>query len=331
MTSFRDLGIADERFLLQQAYKEHYAVPAFNFVFMEQLLAIVDACIERRSPFILQASSNTCKNLGIAYVRALAAASAERVSNETGFAMMALNLDHGLSYEECVQCIDNGFSAVMIDGSMFPLEENIVLTKRVADYAHKYGVTVEGELGALSGSEDEEDNHGQNRAGYYTDPKAVRHFVEETKVDCLAVSIGTSHGLVKIKPDKNGHLPELRFDILAEIEGQLPGFPIVLHGSSCIYPEYVAMINTYGGKLEYVQGIPEEYVRRGSGTNICKINVASDGWIAALAATRKALSENIATIDPRTFLRPARQEMKDLYIRKIDTVMGSAGKGGNNG
>jgi fructose-bisphosphate aldolase class II len=298
---------------------------------MEQLLSIVDACIERRSPFILQSSSNTCKNLGIAYIRALAAASAERIKQETGSAMMALNLDHGLNYEECVQCVDNGFSAVMIDGSMLPFEENAALTKRVVDYAHRYGVAVEGELGAIPGTEAEEEHGNVGVSSCYTDPALAQSFVEETKIDCLAVSIGTSHGLVKIRPDKNGNLPDLRFDILAEIERRLPGFPVVLHGSSCIYPEYVRMINANGGSLECVQGIPEESVRRASRTNVCKINVASDGWIAAFAATRKALAENTAAIDPRIFLRPARKAMKDLYIRKIDTIMGSAGKGEQSG
>ena len=288
--------------MMNRAYQDGYAIGAFNFVFMEQLLAIVDAAIAERSPFFLQASARTCRDMGIEYVRALASAAAKHAS-DNGIDM-ALHLDHGLSFAECQECIDNGFSSVMIDGSALSFEENMALTKQVVQYAHERGVSVEGELG---------------------DPEAVREFVERTGVDYLAVSVGTRHGTVKIKPNPDGTLPELRFDILKSIADKLPGFPLVLHGSSCIYPQYADMINENGGQIKEVQGIPEEQVIRAAReTAVCKINVASDGWIAATAAVRQALALNPSSIDPRTFLRPARSEMTALYRRKISVVMGSS-------
>ena len=323
MISYKDLGLINSKSLLLQAYENNYAVPAFNFVCTEQLQAIVEACIIEKSSFILQASANVCKYMGIGFVHHLAAAAAEKVNREGKGIRMALNLDHGLSLEECVNCIDHGFSAVMIDGSAKSFQENIDITKQVVEYASKHGVAVEGELGVLSGQEE-----GQNHSSHnYTDPSAVVEFVQKTGVDCLAVSVGTSHGMVKIKPNPDGSLPELRFDILSEIRNKLSGFPLVLHGSSCIYPEYVEMINSYGGKIETVRGIPEEQVRRAAReTSVCKINVASDGWIAATAAVRKALVENPSAIDPRFFLSPAKNEMINLYRKKIQNVMGSGGK-----
>jgi fructose-bisphosphate aldolase class II len=322
MVSYKELGLVHTKELFRKAYAGGYAIPAFNFVGMEQLLAITDACIEKESPFILQASAHICKSLGIEYVRHLAQASAEKIAKSGTGIQMALNLDHGLSFEDCQMCVENGFSSVMIDGSAQSFAGNIAITKKVVDFAHAYDVCVEGELGVLSG-EEENVSHTET---HFTDPGAVSEFVKQTGVDSLAISIGSCHGLVKIKPNADGTLPDLRFDILAEIEKKIPGFPIVLHGSSCIYPEYVDMINLYGGHLEYAQGIPEEQVRRAAKSAICKINVASDGWITQTAATRKALAENPASIDPRVFLTAGREEMKKMYMRKIDVVMGSAGK-----
>ena len=308
MVSYKDIGLVNTKELFKKAYSGGYAIPAFNFVCMEQLLAITDACIEKDSSFILQASANICKYLGIEYVRHLAEASAEKIARSSSKIQMALNLDHGLSFEDCQMCVENGFSSVMIDGSAKSFANNIAITKKVVDFAHEFDVCVEGELGVLSGEEE----GVKHKETYFTDPNAVSEFVKLTNVDSLAISIGTCHGLVKIKPNADGTLPDLRFDILAEIEKKIPGFPIVLHGSSCIYPEYVDMINKYGGHLEYAQGIPEEQVRRAAKSAICKINVASDGWIAATAATRKALTENPAAIDPRVFLTAARDEMKQM-------------------
>ena len=323
MISYKDLGLSASKALMQQAYTENYAIPAFNFVCTEQLQAIVEACIIEKSSFILQASANVCKYMGMDFVYHLAAAAAEKVHREGKGIKMALNLDHGLSFEECKDCIDHGFSAVMIDGSAKPFQENINITKQVVEYASKFDVTVEGELGVLSGQEGEV-SHSESR---YTDPSAVKEFVAKTGVGCLAVSVGTCHGMVKIKPNPDGSLPELRFDILKEIKNKIPGFPLVLHGSSCIYPKYVEMVNTYGGKIEMVAGIPEEQVRRAATeTAVCKINVASDGWIAATAAVRKALAENPSAIDPRVFLSKARTEMIDLYRMKICNVMASGGR-----
>jgi fructose-bisphosphate aldolase class II len=322
MVSYKDIGLVNTKELFEKAYAGGYAIPAFNFVCMEQLLAIVDACIEKDSSFILQASAHICEYLGIEYVRHLAQAAAERIAKSSSGIKMALNLDHGLSFEDCVTCVENGFSSVMIDGSAESFYKNVEITKKVVDFAHQYDVCVEGELGVLSGTE----GSISHKESLFTDPNAVSEFVKLTGVDSLAISIGTCHGLVKIKPNPDGTLPELRFDILAEIENRIPGFPIVLHGSSCIYPEYVDMINLYGGHLEYVQGIPEDQVRRAAKSAICKINVASDGWIAATAASRKALAENPGAIDPRVFLKAARNEMKNLYMRKIVSVMGSSGR-----
>lgn len=322
MVSFQELGLVNTKELFRKAYDGGYAVPAFNFVFTEQLQAIIDACLELQSPVIIQASAHTCENMGIEYVRHLVSASMERVAAKNSPIQVALNLDHGLRFEDCKRCIENGFSSVMIDGSAKEFSENIAISRQVVELAHPHHVCVEGELGILSGKEGEV-SHSESK---YTDPKAVKEFVEASGVDSLAISIGSCHGVVKIVADEDGSFPPLRFDILKEIEESLPGFPIVLHGSSCIYPEYVEMINRHGGHLTAAQGIPEEQVKRAAESAVCKINVASDGWIAATAAARKALWENPETIDPRTFLKASRAEMTRLYIRKIQQVMGSAGK-----
>lgn len=308
--------------MFKKAYNQKYAVPAFNFVCLEQMLAILDACIETKSPFILQSSANVRKYIGAIMVQRMAQACVEIINQKCLKIPMALNLDHGISVEECMSCVDSGFSSVMFDGSALPYGKNIELTAEVVKYAHNYNVSVEGELGVLSGLEDgliSEENK-------YTDPAKVKDFVTKTGVDSLAISIGTSHGVVKFKAQNGKGLPSLRFDILKKIEEDLPGFPIVLHGASAILPQYVSMINKYGGKLEEAQGIPEDQIVIAIKSAVCKINIASDGWIAATASIRKSLAENPAVIDPRKYLSAARNEMKNQYIRKINNVFGSAGK-----
>ncbi|MDE7344826.1 MAG: class II fructose-bisphosphate aldolase, partial [Alistipes sp.] len=242
---------------------------------------------------------------------------------------IVLHLDHGNSFELCKDCIDMGFSSVMIDGSALPYDENVALTKKVVEYAHQHDVTVEGELGVLAGVEDEV----ASEHSHYTDPADVEDFVKKTGVDSLAISIGTSHGANKFKPEQctrnaEGILvpPPLRFDILKEIEKRIPGFPIVLHGSSSVPQEYVKIINTHGGALKDAVGIPEDQLREAAKSAVCKINIDSDGRLAMTAAVRTVLSEQPAEFDPRKYLGPARDELKKLYKHKCENVLGSAGK-----
>jgi fructose-bisphosphate aldolase class II len=315
-------GFQNTQEMFRRAFEGRYAVPAFNFVCLEQLLAITDACMAARSPFILQCSANARREIGPAMVRGLARGCAEMMQATGAAVPAALHLDHGTGMEECVSCIEDGFTSVMIDGSALPYEENVRLSARVAEYAHARGVAVEAELGALAGSE-EGAVRSESRC---TDPGQVSDFVMRTGVDSLAVSIGTSHGVVKGSAEPATGQPALRFDILAQIEEALPGFPIVLHGASGILPRYVDALNRYGGALAEARGIPEDQVVRAVKSAVRKVNIASDGWIAMTTAVRRALAENPASIDPRTFLSPARREMKELYVRKITEVMGSAGR-----
>jgi fructose-bisphosphate aldolase class II len=283
--------------------------------------AILFAAMETRSPFILQCSANVRKYINPIMVRSMAAGCKEILDAENIPLPMALHLDHGTTFEECVSAIDEGFSSVMIDGSALSLDKNIELTARVVEYAKQYDVSVEGELGNLSGAEE-----GVAHAdSVYTDPGAVQEFVQRTGVNSLAVSIGTSHGVTKIKIKPGEAPPSLRFDILSEIERRLPGFPIVLHGSSTIPQNYVDMINQYGGHLKEAQGIPIEQIKRAVKTSVCKINIASDGWIIMTAITRRVLAENPGAIDPRVFLSQSRNAMKDLYVFKMRDVFLSSG------
>jgi fructose-bisphosphate aldolase, class II len=324
MYYYKELGLSNTKNMFEKAYKEGYAVPALNFVSIEQFNAIIDACKEKRSPVILLASPNLHRQLGAEMIARIAQSGVDRLQNEgAGDVQVVLHLDHGMTYEHCVHAIETGFSSVMIDGSALPFEENIALTRKVVEYAHDHNVTVEGELGVLSG---QEESGGHNSGfSHYTDPAMVEEFVRRTGTDSLAISIGTSHGLVKMKPNPDGTLPELRFDILADIQFRLPGFPIVLHGASAIMPKYVEMINQYGGRLTETIGIPEEQVTKAAKMAVCKVNIASDGWIGALALTRKILTENPSAIDSRVFTLKVRPELADLYMHKID-VMGSANK-----
>jgi len=319
MVSYKELGLSNTRDLFAKAVKGGYAIPAFNFNNMEQMQAILQACVECKSPVILQVSAGARKYANQTLLRYMAQGAVQYVK-ELGYAIpVVLHLDHGSSFELCKDCIDTGFSSVMIDGSHLSYEENIALTKKVVEYAHAHDVTVEGELGVLAGVEDEVSAAEHT----YTRPEEVIDFVSRTGVDSLAISIGTSHGAYKFKP---GTDPKIRLDILHEIEEKIPGFPIVLHGSSSVPQDLVAQINQYGGKLDDAIGIDEKQLREAARSAVCKINIDSDGRLAMTAAVRKVLTENPAEFDPRKYLGPARDELKKLYIHKCNEVLGSNGQ-----
>ncbi len=329
MVSYKELGLVNSKELFKKAVEGGYAIPAFNFNNMEQLQAIVSACVETKSPVIMQVSSGARKYANQTLLRYMAQGAVE-YAKELGYNIpIVLHLDHGDSFELCKNCIDSGFSSVMIDGSHLPYEENIALTKQVVEYAHAHDVTVEGELGILAGIEDDvvAEHHT------YTEPDQVIDFVTRTGVDSLAISIGTSHGAYKFTPEQctrneEGVLvpPPLRFDILKEIEERIPGFPIVLHGSSSVPQEYVDTINKYGGKLKDSIGIPEKWLREAATSAVCKVNIDSDGRLAMTAAIREVFANDPAEFDPRKYLGPAREELKKLYMHKTINVLGSAGK-----
>ena len=329
MVNYKDLGLVNSREIFAKAMKGGYAIPAFNFNNMEQMQAIIQACVAQKSPVILQVSAGARKYANQTLLRYMAQGAVE-YAKELGYNIpIVLHLDHGDSFEICKSCIEYGFSSVMIDGSSLPYEENVALTKKVVDYAHQYDVTVEGELGVLAGVEDEVSAEHSS----YTRAEDVEDFVKKTGVDSLAISIGTSHGANKFRPEQctrnaDGILipPPLRFDILAEIEKRIPGFPIVLHGSSSVPQDQVKIINTYGGALKDAIGIPEEQLRQAAKSAVCKINIDSDGRLAMTAAVRKHLAENPGDFDPRQYLKPARQAVKDMVARKIVNVLGSDGK-----
>ena len=320
--SYKELGLVNTREMFRKAMEEKYAVPAYNFNNLEQLQAIIQACVETKSPVILQVSKGAREYANATILRYLALG-ATKFAEELGYRIpIALHLDHGDSFELCKSCVDNGFSSVMIDGSHLPFEENIALTKKVVEYAHQFDVTVEGELGVLAGIEEEV----SSEHSHYTDPAQVQEFVSRTGVDSLAISIGTSHGAYKFKVKPGEEVPPLRFDILEEVEKRLPGFPIVLHGASSVVPEYVELINKYGGKLDGAVGVPEEQLRRAAASAVCKINIDSDGRLAFTAKVREFLANNPKEFDPRKYLKPAREELVKLYKHKNINVLGSAGK-----
>ena len=331
MVSYKELGLVNTKEMFAKAVKGGYAIPAFNFNTMEQMQAIVQAAVETKSPVIMQVSKGARKYANPTILRYMAQGAVE-YAKELGCAhpQIVLHLDHGDSFETCKSCLDSGFSSVMVEGSSLPCEENIALTKRVGEYAHQYDVTVEAELGVLAGVEDEvaaEESH-------YTKPEEVVEFATKTGCDSLAISNGTSHGAYKLKPEqrtrdpKTGKLipPPLAFDVLKAVEQKLPGFPIVLHGSSSVPQEYVDIINTFGGKLPDAVGIPEEQLREAAKSAVCKINIDSDSRLAMTAAIRKHFAEHPEQFDPRQYLSPAREEMKKLYIHKIVNVLGSNDK-----
>ncbi len=327
--NYLDLGLVNTKEMFKKAMEGGYAIPAYNFNNMEQLQAIIDGCGESNSPVILQVSSGARKYANQTMLRYMAEG-AVRMAREKGYTNpIALNLDHGDTFDLCKACIDSGFSNIMIDGSSHTYEDNVELTKQVVEYAHAHDVTVEGELGVLAGIEDDV----VAAQSIYTQPDDVEDFVNKTGVDSLAISIGTSHGAFKFKPeqctkDENGVLvpPPLRFDILDEIEKRIPGFSIVLHGSSSVLPKYVEMINSHGGMLKAAVGIPEEQLRKAAKSAVCKINIDSDGRLVMTAMIRKAFVDSPAEFDPRKYLGPAREELKQLIIDKNNNVLGSAAK-----
>ena len=329
MVSYKDLGLVNTREMFAKAIEGGYAVPAYNFNNMEQLQAIISACVETSSPVILQVSAGARKYANQTLLRYMAQGAVEYAKELGKNIPIALHLDHGSSFEICKSCIDMGFSSVMIDGSHLPYDENVALTKKVVEYAHQFDVTVEGELGVLAGIEDDvvAEHHT------YTDPNDVVDFVSKTGVDSLAISIGTSHGANKFKPEQctrneDGILlpPPLRFDILKEIEARIPGFPIVLHGSSSVPQDKVAIINTYGGALKDAVGIPESQLREASESAVCKINIDSDGRLAMTAAIREIFAKDPAEFDPRKDMGPARDALKELYKANNLNVLGSANR-----
>ncbi len=319
MISYKELGLVNTKELFAKAVKGGYAIPAFNFNNLEQMQAIISACVETKSPVILQVSSGARKYANQTLLRFLAQGAVEYAKELGAEIPIVLHLDHGDTFELCKSCIDMGFSSVMIDGSHHPYEKNIEITRQVVEYAHAHGVTVEGELGVLAGVED--DVTAEHHT--YTQPEEVEDFVKRTGVDSLAISIGTSHGAFKFKPGQN---PEIRLDILHEIEKRIPGFPIVLHGASSVPEEIVAQINNYGGKLKDSIGIPEEQLRKAAASAVCKINIDSDGRLAMTAAIRKVFTESPEEFDPRKYLGPARDALKNLYKHKILNVLGSNDK-----
>ena len=312
------MPLVNTKELFQKAYEGGYAIGAFNVNNMEIVQGIVGACRELNSPVILQVSGGARKYAHHAYLYKLVEAAVE----ETGLPI-ALHLDHGSSFELCRDCIDGGFTSVMIDGSSLSYEENVEVTRRVVEYAHAHNpyVTVEGELGQLAGIEDEV-NVDADKANY-TDPDQVQDFVTRTGVDSLAIAIGTSHGAFKFKP---GQKPQLRFDILQEVMDRLPGFPIVLHGASSVMPEYVEKINRYGGKMDDAIGIPEDMLRKAASMAVCKINVDSDLRLALTAGIREHLAEKPGDFDPRKYLGDGRDYIAAVVRHKIESVLGSANR-----
>jgi fructose-bisphosphate aldolase, class II len=322
MTSYKDLGLSNTREMFRKAMAGKYAIPAYNFNNMEQLQAIIQGCINSRSPVILQISKGARKYANQILLRYMAQGAMEIVKASGVPVPVALHLDHGDSYELCVSCIESGFSSVMIDGSALPYDKNVELTKKVVEFARKHDVTVEGELGVLAGIED----HVSHEVSHYTDPNDVEDFVKKTGVDSLAISIGTSHGAYKFKVKPGEALPTLRFDILEEVERRIPGFSIVLHGASSVVQEYVAMINQYGGKMESAVGVPEDQLRKAAKSAVCKINIDTDGRLVMTAVIRKCFAEDPKNFDPRGYLGPAREELTKLIERKNKDVLGSAGR-----
>ena len=319
VVDYSSIGLVNTEEMFRKALKGSYAIPGYNFNNMEQLQAIIIACVETKAPVILQVSRGARKYANQTMLTHMAEG-AVQMAKEMGYEIpIALHLDHGDSFEICESCINTGFSSVMIDGSHLPFQDNIKLTKKVVDCAHERGVSVEGELGVLAGIEDDVIAEKSS----YTKPEEVEEFVAATGVDSLAISIGTSHGAYKFPP---GVEPLLRFDILDEIEKRLPTFPIVLHGASSVIPEYVDIINNYGGNLSGARGVPEDQLRRAAESSVCKINIDSDGRLAVTAMVRKFLAENPEVFDPRGYLRTAREELVKMTKHKNINVLGNAGK-----
>ena len=308
------MPIVNSREMFKKAYEGGYAVGAFNVNNMEIIQGITEAAKEENAPLILQVSAGARKYAKHVYLMKLI----EAAEADTGLPIV-VHLDHGADFDICKSCIDGGFTSVMIDGSHFPFEENMELTRKVVEYAHKYNVTVEGELGRLAGVEDEVKVSHEDSS--YTDPAQVQEFVQNTGVDSLAIAIGTSHGAFKFKGE-----PKLRFDILEEVGRRLPGFPIVLHGASSVIPEYVDMINQYGGHMPGAQGVPEAMLRKAATMAVCKINIDSDLRLAFTGEVRKHFAEHPDHFDPRQYLTDARDGIRNMVRHKIVDVLGCNGK-----
>lgn len=320
MVHFKDLGLSNTRDMFKKAMDGGYAIPAYNFNNLEQLQAIITGCIDSRSPVILQVSKGARSYANQTLLRYMAQGAMEIIKEAGSKIPVALHLDHGDTYELCVNCIETGFSSVMIDGSAHSYDDNVALTRKVVDYAHKHDVSVEGELGVLAGIEDEV----SHATSHYTNPDDVEDFVKKTGVDSLAISIGTSHGAYKFKLKPGESVPPLRFDILEQVEKRIPGFPIVLHGASSVLQEYVGVINANGGHLEGAAGVPAEQLRKAAKSAVCKINIDSDGRLVMTALIRRVLKENPGEFDPRKYLGPARDELKKMIMAKNRDVLGSA-------
>ena len=328
MVSYKELGLVNTKDMFAKAMKGGYAIPAYNFNNMEQMQAIIQACVETKSPVILQVSKGA-RAYADKYILRNMARGAVEYAEELGCKIpIVLHLDHGPSFEVAKDCIDNGFSSVMIDGSALPYDENEEEKKKVVEYAHAHDVTVEAELGVLGGVEDDV----AAEESKYTKPEEVVDFTSKTGCDSLAISIGTSHGRCKFTPEQCTRTPDgvlvpppLAFDVLEAIEKELPGFPIVLHGSSSVPMEYVRIIEQFGGKIPDSVGIPEEQLRKAAKSAVCKINIDSDGRLAMTAAIRRFFAENPEKFDPREYLGPARDELKKMYMHKNIDVLGSAG------
>ncbi len=325
MVSYSELGFVNTKEMFRDAFEKGYAVPAYNFNNMEQLQAIITACTMTQSPVILQVSKGARNYANQTLLRWMGQGAVELMKeiaaqNNLKEIPIALHLDHGDSFELCKSCVDMGFSSIMIDGSHLPYDENVAITKQVVEYAHKYDVTVEGELGVLAGIED--DVKAEHHT--YTNPDDVEDFLNKTGVDSLAIAIGTSHGAYKFKVKEGEEPPHLRFDILQEVEKRIPGFPIVLHGASSVLQEYVQIINEYGGNLEGAVGVPEAQLRKAAKSSVCKINIDSDGRLVMTAKVREILWNKPKEFDPRKYLGPARDELIKMYERKNKEVLGSA-------
>jgi fructose-bisphosphate aldolase class II len=327
MVHYTELGFYNTKVMFKHAYQKGFAVPAYNFNNMEQLQAILTACVLTQSPVMLQVSKGARQYANQTLLRYLAKGAVEfakelAAKNGLSEIPIALHLDHGDSFELAKDCIENGFSSVMIDGSHLPYEENVAITKKVVEFAHQYDVTVEGELGVLAGIEE----HVVSDKTIYTDPDQAVDFVEKTGIDSLAIAIGTSHGAYKFKVKPGEEIPPLRLEILEKIKEKLPGFPIVLHGASSVPQEYVEMISKYGGKLESTAGVREDQIIAAVKSAVCKVNVDTDSRLAMTATIRKVFWEKPEEFDPRKYLGPAREEMIKLYSYKNEKVLLSAGK-----
>lgn len=317
---YSELGLSNTKEMFSKAMVGKYAIPAYNFNNLEQLQAIITACVETNSPVIIQVSKGARSYANETMLRCMAMGAVQMARESGSNIPICLHLDHGDTFELCKSCVDSGFSSIMIDGSHLPFEENVALAKKVVEYAHQFDVTVEAELGVLAGIEDEISAEHST----YTKPEEVEEFVKKTGVDSLAISIGTSHGAFKFKAGQP--VPPLRFDILEECEKRIPGFPIVLHGASSVVQEYVELINKYGGNLAGAVGIPEDQLRRAAASAVCKINIDSDGRLAVTAKIREYFAKDPKEFDPRKYLGEARKELVKLVKHKNEAVLGSAGK-----